>query len=255
MNNEETIFMQPQNNNNEAEHTQNVKATEKKSDKAKKVVATAAASVMGGVVGGGTTYAATEMLHDKEADEQKPEEEAQATEEPVAKEPQKVEHPVAQKEEVAVKVDNDESAEPDYTNHAGADPVTPNPVVQATVDEASDSNANTNTNEVQVLGVYETQGENGQTMQAAMLTNGEEVAAVVDLDSDGVADVLLVDENHNQQIDEGEVYDLSNDNVQMSIYQDAYQAQQQAQQENDTFAYNANEGQQDYDNDADLQCL
>lgn len=92
-------------------------------------------------------------------------------------------------------------------------------------------------------------------MQAAMLTNGEEVAAVVDLDSDGVADVLLVDENHNQQIDEGEVYDLSNDNVQMSIYQDAYQAQQQAQQENDTFSYNANEDQQDYDNNADLQCL
>ena len=130
-------------------------------------------------------------------------------------------------------------------------------MVQATVDEASDSNANTNTNtnEVQVLGVYETQGENGQTMQAAMLTNGEEVAAVVDLDSDGVADVLLVDENHNQQIDEGEVYDLSNDNVQMSIYQDAYQAQQQSQQENDTFSYNANEDQQDYDNNADLQCL
>lgn len=254
MNNEETIFMQPQNNNNEAEHTQNVKAAEKKSDKAKKVVATAAASVMGGVVGGGTTYAATEMLHDKEADEQKPEEEAQATEEPVAKEPQNVEHPEAQKEEVAVKMDdNDEGAEPDYTNHAGADPVTPNPVVQATVDEASDSNANTN--EVQVLGVYETQGENGQAMQAAMLTNGEEVAAVVDLDSDGVADVLLVDENHNQQIDEGEVYDLSNNNVQMSVYQDAYQAQQQAQQENDTFAYNANEDQQDYDNDADSQYL
>lgn len=254
MNNEETIFMQPQNNNNEVEHTQNVKATEKKSDKAKKVVATAAASVMGGVVGSGTTYAATEMLHDKEADEQKPEEEAQATKEPVAKEPQKVEHAEAQKEEVAVKMDdNDESAEPDYTNHAGADPVTPNPEVQATVDESSDSNANTN--EVQVLGVYETQGENGQTMQAAMLTNGEEVAAVVDLDSDGVADVLLVDENHNRQIDEGEVYDLSNDNVQMSVYQDAYQAQQHAQQENETFAYNANEDQQDYDNDADPQYL
>lgn len=253
MNNEETVFMQPQNNNNEAEHAQNVKATEKKSDKAKKVVATAAASVMGGVVGGGTTYAATEMLHDKEADEQKPEEEVQTTEEPVAKEPQKVEHAEPQKEEVALKVDNDESSEPDYTNHAEADPVTPNPEVQATVDESSDSNANTN--EVQVLGVYETQGENGQTIQAAMLTNGEEVAAVVDLDSDGLADVLLVDENHNQQIDEGEVYDLSNDNVQMSVYQDAYQAQQQAQQENDTFTYNTNEDQQDYDNNADLQSL
>ena len=121
---------------------------------------------------------------------------------------------------------------------------------------AVDETDNGNINEVQVLGVYEAQGENGQTMQAAVLTNGEEVAAVVDIDGDGVADALLVDENHNQQIDEGEVYDLSNNHVQMSDYQDAYLAQQQMQQEHDTFAYNANEDQQqDYDNDADLQYL
>ena len=47
MNNEETIFMQPQNNNNEAEHTQNVTANEKKSDKAKKDEAPAAPSLLG----------------------------------------------------------------------------------------------------------------------------------------------------------------------------------------------------------------
>ena len=89
-------------------------------------------------------------------------------------------------------------------------------------------------------------------MQAAVLTNGEEVAAVVDVDYDGVADILVVDENHNQQIDEGEVYDLSNNHVQMSDYQQAYLAQQeQAQQEHDTFAYNASDAQQDYNNDVD----
>lgn len=251
MNNEETIVMKPQ-NNNKAEQTQSIETTEKKSNKGKKVAATAAASVMGGAVGG-ATYAGTEMLYDKEAEEQKSEE-AQTAEEPVVdiEEPQKAHHNESHKEEVAAKVDEDASVEPDYTNHEGADPVTPNPEVHATVDETD----NGNINEVQVLGVYEAQGENGQTMQAAVLTNGEEVAAVVDIDGDGVADALLVDENHNQQIDEGEVYDLSNNHVQMSDYQDAYLAQQQMQQEHDTFAYNANEDQQqDYDNDADLQYL
>ena len=241
MNNEETIVMKPQ-NNNKAEKTQNVKTAEKESNKGKKVAATAAAAVMGGVVGGGATYAATEMLHDKEAEEQ-------TTEEPVvaaAEQPQKEQHNETPKEEVAVKVDED--VEPDYTGHNGADPVTPNPEVHAAVNETSDAD----TNEVQVLGVYEAQGDQGQTMQAAVLTNGEEVAAVVDLDGDGMAEVLVVDENHNQQIDEGEVYDLSNDHVQMSDYQDAYLAQQQMQQEHDTFAYNASDDQQDFNNDADL---
>lgn len=244
MNNEETIIMKPQ-NSNKAEQTENVETTEKKSNKGKKVAATAAAAVMGGVVGSGATYAATTMLHDKEAEEQKQEDEAQTTEEP--KKEQQTEAP--KEEEVAVKVDAEESAEPDYTGTHHADPVTPNPEVHAAVDETS----NSDTNEVQVLGVYEAQGENGQTMQAAVLTNGEDVAAVIDVDGDCVADVLAVDENHNQQIDEGEVYDLSNEHVQMADYQQAYLAQQQEQmqQEHDTFAYNASDDQQDYNNDVD----
>lgn len=243
MNNEETIVMKPQ-NNNKAEQTQSVETVGKKSNKGKKVVATAAASIVGGVVGGGAAYAATEMLHSKEeAEEQKPEEEAVAAEKPAAA---VVDEP--QKEELVSRVD-DEGGEPDYTNHNGANPVTQNPEVQATVDDTNGGNAN----EVQVLGMYEAQGEDGQTMQAAMLTNGHEVAAVMDLDGDGVADVLAVDGNHNQQIDEGEVYDLSNDNVHMADYQDLYMAQQQQMdQEQNTFAYNASDDQPDYNNDADL---
>ena len=244
MNNEETIVMKPQ-NNKKSEQTQSVETVDKKSNKGKKVVATAAASIVGGVVGGGaTTYAATEILHSKEeAEEQKP-----AT---VVNEPQKVQSDEPQKEELAARVDDEEGGAPDYTNHNGADPVTQNPEVQATVDDTSVGNAH----DVQVLGMYEAQGEDGQTMQTAMLTNGSEVAAVVDLDGDGVADVLAVDENYNQQIDEGEVYDLSNDNVHMSDYQDLYMAQQQQMQmdqEQNTFAYNANDDQPDYNNDADL---
>ncbi len=242
MNNEETIVMKPQ-NNNKAEQTQSVETVDKKSNKGKKVVATAAASIVGGVVGGGAAYAATEMLHSKEeAEEQKPEEEAVAAEKPAAA---VVDEP--QKEELVSRVD-DEGGEPDYTNHNGANPVTQNPEVQATVDDTNGGNAN----EVQVLGMYEAQGEDGQTMQAAMLTNGHEVATVMDFGGDDIADVLVV---HSPQIGEGEVYDLSNDNVHMSDYQDLYMAQQQQMQmdqEQNTFAYNASDDQPDYNNDADL---
>lgn len=251
MNNEETIVMKPQ--NNKAEQTQNVETAGKKSNKGKKVAATAAAAVMGGIVGGGATYAATEMFHDPETEEQKPEEEAQSTEKPVeadAGEPQKEQPDETANEEVAVKVDDETNVAPDYTGHNGADPVTPNPEMQAAVYETSDAG----TNDVQVLGVYEAQGDQGQTMQAAVLTNGEEVAAVLDLDGEGTADVLAVYNNQTQQIDEGEVYDISDYNVQMSDFQDTYLAQQQEQmqQEHDTFAYNAGDDQLDYNNDADL---
>lgn len=250
MNNEETIVMKPQ-NNNKAEQTQSVETVDKKSHKGKKVVATAAASIVGGVVGGGAAYAATEMLHSKEETEgQKPEEEAVAAEKPAAAvvdEPQKEQSDEPQKEELVSRVD-DEGGEPDYTNHNGADPVTQNPEVQATVDDTNGGNAN----EVQVLGMYEAQGEDGQTMQAAMLTNGHEVATVMDFGDDDIADVLVV---HSPQIGEGEVYDLSGYNVHMSDYQDLYMAQQQQMQmdqEQNTFAYNASDDQPDYNNDADL---
>ena len=197
MNNEETIVMKPQ--NNKAEQTQSVETVDKKSNKGKKVVATAAASIVGGVVGGGAAYAATEMLHSKEeAEEQKPEEEAVAAEKPAAAvvdEPQKDQSDEPQKEELVSRVDDEEGGEHDYTNHNGADPVTQNPEVQATVDDTNGGNAN----EVQVLGMYEAQGEDGQTMQAAMLTNGHEVAAVMDLDGDGRSEII-VDEGDRLRI-------------------------------------------------------
>ena len=110
------------------------------------------------------------------------------------------------------------------------------------------------TNEVQVLGVYQTEGENGQTMEAAVLTNGQEVAAVVDVDGDGYVDILAVDQNHNQQIEEGEVYDVSSEQVHMSGYEQQYIAQQQEQeqmQQEDSFNYTADDSQPDYNNDAE----
>lgn len=257
MNNEETIVMKPQ-NNNKAEQTENVEATTaQKSNKVKQIVTTAAAGIVGGVVGAGAAYAADGMSHGKEIEEQKPEDEAQPADEAqtaevsnasTAEASQDEQQVEPQVEAVEAKADDTASEGPDYTNLNNANPVTPNPEVEAVVDESSNDDANG----VQVLGVYDVPGENGQNMQAAVLTNGEEYAVVADIDGDGVADVLGVDENHTQQIEEYEVYDISNECVQMSNFQNAVDYEQQ-QQEQETFVYNANDDlSEDYNNHADI---
>lgn len=252
MNNEETIVMKPQNNNNKAEQTEKVEATTaQKSNKVKQIVTTAAAGIVGGVVGAGAAYAADGMNHGKEIEEQKPEDEAQTAEvsnASTAEASQDEQQVEPQVEAVEAKADDTASEGPDYTNLNNANPVTPNPEVEAVVDESSNDDANG----VQVLGVYDVPGENGQNMQAAVLTNGEEYAVVADIDGDGVADVLGVDENHTQQIEEYEVYDISNECVQMSNFQNAVDYEQQ-QQEQETFVYNANDDlSEDYNNHADI---
>ncbi len=108
--------------------------------------------------------------------------------------------------------------------------------------------------EVQVLGVYEKENEYGQTMEAAVLDiNGERIG-VVDVDGDGTAEIAFSDVNHNQVIEEGEVFDVSSAQLQMSSVEDAYIAQQQQeqmQQEQDPYAYGASNEQTDYNNDID----
>lgn len=251
MNNEETIVMKPQ-NNNKAEQTENVETTTaQKSNKVKPIVTTAAAGIVGGVVGAGAAYAADGMSHGKEIEEQKPEDEAQTAEvsnASAAEASQDKQQVEPQVEAVETKADDTASEGPDYTNLNNANPMTPNPEVEAVVDESSNDDANG----VQVLGVYDVPGENGQNTQAAVLTNGEEYAVVADIDGDGVADVLGVDENHTQQIEEYEVYDISNECVQMSNFQNAVDYEQQ-QQEQETFVYNANDDlSEDYNNHADI---
>lgn len=253
MNNEETIVMKPQ-YNNKAEQTEKVEATTaQKSNKVKQIVTTAAAGIVGGVVGAGAgaAYAADGMNHGKEIEEQKPADEAQTAEvsnASTAEASQDEQQVEPQVEAVEAKADDTASEGPDYTNLNNANPMTPNPEVEVAVDESSNDDANG----VQVLGVYDVPGENGQNMQAAVLTNGEEYAVVADIDGDGVADVLGVDENHTQQIEEYEVYDISNECVQMSNFQNAVDYEQQ-QQEQETFVYNANDDlSEDYNNHADI---
>lgn len=240
MNNEETIIMQPKTNN--AANTTNVTKTEEVKNKkdnagtAKRVAATTAAGVFGGAMGGAGSVVAAQMIN---AGEEEPVEEQ--TEE-IVEEPQPQPSPKAEPE--TIEVVSEEG--PDYTGAHNADPVVQEPEVipvSETTDEAP---------EVQVLGVYERTTDDGTHQEMAILSNGEEVAAIVDVDGDGTADVLIADENGNNQIDEGEIYDISEHNVSMSGIEEQYIAQQQIETEQqDTFAYNADE-QNDYNNDADV---
>ena len=237
--------MQPQ-NNNQAQQVQNIdtpKQEEQKSGNGKKVAAMTGAAVFGGAAGGAGTAAAANMLNKEQTEEQEQEVKVDEDTPPTtttAKPEPKAEEKI-ETEEIPVTVD--ENGETDYTGNAGADPVTQNPTStpQPTGNEGSDAH------EVQVLGVY----ENGEGQEMAILTDGETVAAVLDANGDGEANVIGVDENMNGQLEEGEIYDISDQHISMSQYEDAYLAQQQEQiqQEHETFAYNADD-QQDYNNDA-----
>lgn len=243
MDNDKTIFMQPE---NESKQSQNVDTHKNvnKSNTGKRVAATTGAALFEGAVGG-VGVAAGASVYNK-ANEH--EVEVKVDEVPTVAEASKpeLELEVKVEEEGGEPIPVDANGEPDYTGNAGADPVSPNPVVQTQSSEP----------EVQVLGIYEAQGDNGQTMEAAILTDGQDVAAVIDVDGDGTADILAVDKNHNNQIDEDEVVDVSHEYVPMSQFENSYLTQQQIeiQQENDTFSYNA-DNQMDCNNDPDLSFL
>lgn len=257
MNNEETMIMMPeksgateQNNVNKADEAKN----KKKGNSSQRVAAAVAGAAMGGVA----TAATAGMMNADEVEAQV-EEDAQPTE-AAASAPAAA--PVTEEKEEEVAVSVDENGDPDYTGHAGA-----NPVVQDTEEApvsqpipASNPSTNDDAPEVQVLGIY--QSEDGQEL--AYLTDGETVAAVLDANGDGEANVIAVDENMNGEFEEGEIHDVSDQHISMqSIEQEyvaqhpeefgqqEYYAQQQEMEQQDTFAYNASDDY-DYNNNAEL---
>lgn len=236
MKNEETIIMQPDN----SENTNNVKAEkEVRNGNGKRVAAVAAGAAFGSAAGSAGTAAAFRV-----AENTQEEVEAQVDDTASTAEPQQAAAQTEQQEEVVATV-VDDTQEPDYTGNAGADPVSQDPVAQQTSNE---------TGEVQVLGVYERTDENGVRQEAAVITDGQEVAAIVDVDGNGTADALLADMNHNQQIDEGEVFDISEQNISMDTLKQQYVAQQEMeaqQQQEETFGYAASDETADYNNGVD----
>lgn len=245
MNNEETIIAQP----NAQEQVE--KKQVKKGGMGKTIAATVAESTVGGAVGGAGTAAAMNYAAQSKTEEQDAEVRVSAApetrvDESATAKPEAQKEPASEPEHVEVTAKVDDAADVDYTHHDNADPV-----VETTAQIVDDES----TPQVQVLGVCENVTEEGITQSAAVLTNGTEVAVVADIDGDGIADILAVDENHNQQLDEGEVYDFSDQNVHMADYQEAYLAQQQEMEQSqmDNMAYSASDDTMpDYCNDANL---
>lgn len=272
MNNEETIIMQPQSGNNpkanQAAPAAEPNAKPKKT-RGKRSAAMAGAAVVGAAVGSGATLGVEAVVDDSNNDQEENNALTAETQTDNAAEQQEV-------EAVADTQDGIETEQPQYVSEAPRD-------VNATVDDvapngendytghgggnfvaqdddpnlqtASDDGMGVHDDQLQVLGVYDVQNEDGSVMQTATITDGHYIGAVIDADYDGTADAVIVDYNQNQQIEEGEVFDVSNENIQMQDFQDAHVAQQQdmMQQEQEHLAYNASDDQPDYCNNADIQ--
>lgn len=269
MNNEETIIMQPQSGNNPKANQATTAAepnAKPKKTRGKRGAAMAGAAVAGAAVGSGVTLGVEAVVDDSNNDQENNAQTAE-TQTDNAAESQEVEAVAdtqdgieteqpqyvseAPRDVNATVEDVASNGESDYTGHGGGNFVAQDdPYLQT----ACDDGMGVHDNQIQVLGVYDVQKEDGSMMQTATITDGHYVGAVIDVDYDGTADIVAVDHNQNQQIEEGEVFDVSNENIQMQDFQDAHVAQQDMmQQEQEHLAYNASDDQPDYCNNADIQ--
>lgn len=271
MNNEETIIMQPQSGNNPKANQATPAAepnAKPKKTRGKRGAAMAGAAVVGAAVGSGATLGVEAVVDESNNDQEENNTQTAEAQTDNAAEQQEVEATAETQDTVeteqpqyvseaprdvnATVEDVASNGENDYTGHGGDNFVTQeDPYLQT----ASDDGMGVHDNQIQVLGVYDVQNEDGSMMQAAAITDGHYIGAVIDVDYDGTADTVAVDYNQNQQIEEGEVFDVSNENIQMQDFQDAHVAQQQdmMQQEQEHLAYNASDDQPDYCNNADIQ--
>lgn len=267
MNNEETIIMQPQSGNTpKANQTTPAAEPNAKPKKArgKRAAAVAGAAVAGAAVGSGATLGVEAVIDESnndnaqtaetQTDNAAEQQEVEAVADPQdgieTEQPQYVSE--APRDVNATVEDVASNGESDYTGHGGDNIVAQDDPYLHT---SSDDGMGVHDNQIQVLGVDDVQNEDGSMMQAAVITDGHYIGAVIDADYDGTADAVIVDYNQNQQIEEGEVFDVSNENIQMQDFQDAHVAQQQdmMQQEQEHLAYNASDDQPDYCNNADIQ--
>lgn len=272
MNNEETIIMQPQSGNNPKANQATTAAepnAKPKKTRGKRSAAMVGAAVAGAAVGSGATLGVEAVVDDSNNDQEENNAQTAETQTDNAAEQQEVEAVAdtqdgieteqpqyvseAPRDVNATVEDVASNGESDYTGHGGDNFVAQDD--DPNLQTASDDGMGVHDDQLQVLGVYDVQNEDGSMMQTATITDGHYIGAVIDADYDGTADTVIVDYNQNQQIEEGEVFDVSNENIQMQDFQDAHVAQQQdmMQQEQEHLAYNASDDQPDYCNNADIQ--
>ena len=74
--------------------------------------------------------------------------------------------------------------------------------------------------EVEILGVEVVHTDNGDMTLGGMVVNGEEYV-LVDVDNDNIFDVAWHDDNHDQQIQETELIDITSDNISVNDFAQA----------------------------------
>ena len=157
----------------------------------------------------------------------------------------------------------------DYQAMAG-DTVEVKPVSHVTTDETANANpvVETATEEpamaasaemvdeqpqqggIKVLGVEAVVDPHGNPMTIAGIEIDGEQALLVDVDNNGMMDVIMVDENHDGQISENEIYDASDARISTADLQQHMSASQDP-----GMLMASNDGMPDYVNDADVSTM
>lgn len=78
--------------------------------------------------------------------------------------------------------------------------------------------------EVEVISYETITIENGSQMDVAVVRIDDQLVTITDTDQDGVADTVTADLNNNGQIEEGEITDVSDQNIAMPPLQEAVNA-------------------------------
>lgn len=103
---------------------------------------------------------------------------------------------------------------------------------------------------IRVLGVEAVVDPQGNPMTVAAIEIEGEQALLVDVDNNGMMDVIIVDENHDREISENEIYDVSNTGISAADLQ-----QHMAASQDPNMLMASNDGMPDYMNDADVSSM
>ena len=103
---------------------------------------------------------------------------------------------------------------------------------------------------IKVLGVEAVVDTQGNPMTVATIEMDNDQALLVDVDNNGIMDVIMVDENHDGQISENEIYDASEAQISTADLQHHIAASQDP-----GMMIACNDGMPDYMNDADVSSM
>ena len=103
------------------------------------------------------------------------------------------------------------------TSHPTPQPATePNPTPEPT--PASEPRPES---EIEVVSYETVTNEDGSQMDVAVVNAQGQAVMIADVDQNGVADIMASDLNNNGQLDNGEIVDVSDQNIAMQPLQDA----------------------------------